>query len=247
MTRDNSDNIYQQQLKQVEGFKFDQQVVRVFPDMIQRSVPGYGLVLELSGLLARRRVTAGSHVYDLGCSLGASTLAVRRNILHRDCRIIGVDNSAAMVERCRQMLAADNSRVPVEIIQADILEATISNASLVMLNFTLQFIDPDQRLDLLQNIYQGLLPGGALLLAEKLHFDDPQANELLIDWHHDFKRSQGYSDLEIAQKRQALENVLRPDSIDTHISRLKQAGFEQVTPCFQALNFAAMVAIKSNQ
>lgn len=239
-----TDKIYDHPHGQVAGFRFDEQVVRVFPDMIERSVPGYGLVLELSGLLARQKVTPGSRVYDLGCSLGASTLAVRRNILHDDCRIIGVDNSAAMVERCREMLALDNSRVPVDVIEADVLNVPIENASMVLLNFTLQFIDPAQRLDLLRTIYQGLLPGGVLLLAEKLHFDNPADNELLIDWHHEFKRSQGYSNLEIAQKRQALENVLRPDSMDTHKQRLKDAGFEQVMTCFQALNFAAIIASK---
>lgn len=239
------DKIYGQPHAKIADFNFDEQVVRVFPDMISRSVPGYGLVLELSGLLARQKVTPGSRVYDLGCSLGASTLAVRRNILHEDCKIIGVDNSAAMVERCREMLAADNSRVPVDILEADVLDVSIDNASLVLLNFTLQFIEPDRRLGLLQSIHDGLLPGGVMLLAEKLHFDNPADNELLVDWHHEFKRSQGYSDLEIAQKRQALEKVLRPDSMDTHIQRLQEAGFEQVLPCFQALNFAALAAVKA--
>lgn len=244
MTSD-TDKIYDHPHSKVSEFNFDEKVMRVFPDMIERSVPGYGLVLELSGLLAKRQVTAGSNVYDLGCSLGASTLAVRRNILHTDCKIIGVDNSAAMVERCREMLAADNSRVPAEVIEADVLDVAINNASLVLLNFTLQFIDPDKRLGLLKTIYKGLLPGGMLLLAEKLRFDNPADDQLLVDWHHEFKRSQGYSDLEIAQKRQALENVMRPDSMGTHIQRLQQAGFEQVLPCFQALNFAALVAVKS--
>ncbi len=240
-----TDKIYDHQHDKVADFKFDERVVRVFPDMIGRSVPGYGLVLELAGLLAKQKVTPNSNVYDLGCSLGASTLAVRRNIMHADCKIIGVDNSAAMVERCREMLADDNSRVPVEIIEADVLDVSIASASLVMLNFTLQFIDPAKRQGLLQTIYNGLLPGGVLLLSEKLHFDESTDNELLMDWHHEFKRSQGYSDLEIAQKRQALEKVMRPDSMDTHIQRLKQVGFDQITPCFQALNFAAMVAVKA--
>lgn len=244
MTQTPKDDIYHHQHEQLADFNFDDRVVRVFPDMIQRSVPGYPLVLELSGLLARRRVTPGSHVYDLGCSLGASTLAVRRNILHDDCKIIGVDNSPAMIKRCQQVLAADNSRVPVELIEADMQTVPITNASLVMLNFTLQFIEPEQRQALLNNIYQGLLPGGAVLLAEKLRFDDQDNNELLIDWHHEFKRSQGYSDLEIAQKRQALENVMRIDTLPIHEQRLQQAGFKQITQCFQALNFAAIVAIK---
>ncbi len=245
MSKPSKDNIYHQHQAKVADFSFDDRVVKVFPDMIQRSVPGYALVLELAGLLARQKVSAGSQVYDLGCSLGASTLAVRRNILHEDCRIISVDNSAAMVERCGEVLARDNSRVLVELIESDVLDVAISNASMVMLNFTLQFIKPAQRLSLLQTIYEGLLPGGVLLLAEKLQFDNPEDNQLLVDWHHEFKRSQGYSDLEIAQKRQALEKVMLIDSAEAHQQRLHQAGFSRVIPCFQALNFAAMLAVKA--
>jgi len=238
------DNIYREALDEVRVFEFDQRVVRVFPDMIRRSVPGYELVLELLGLAARQFSQPHSNIYDLGCSLGAATLAMRRHVAHTDCRIIAVDNSPAMVQRCREQIARDNSIVAVDVVTSDVLDIDISNASLVVLNFTLQFIAPEQRMELLEKIHAGMLPGGVLLIAEKLSFVDEQTQKLLEQWHQGFKRSQGYSDLEIAQKRQALENVMQPDTLDTHQRRLQQAGFAHVCEWFQALNFAAVLARK---
>jgi len=239
------DEIYRQPLDTVSDFQFDQRVVRVFPDMIRRSVPGYELVLELLGLAARQFSQPHSNIYDLGCSLGAATLAMRRQVTHTDCRIIAVDNSPDMVQRAREQIDRDNSIVAVEVIAADVQDIDISQASLVVLNFTLQFIAPEQRLALLQKIHDGMLPGAVLLIAEKLRFADQPSQQLLDAWHQGFKRSQGYSDLEIAQKRQALENVMQPDTLETHQQRLQQAGFVHVCQWFQALNFAAVLARKA--
>ncbi len=225
-------------------FAFNAEVARVFPDMISRSVPGYRLLLELTPLIVTRAVTPGSRIYDLGCSLGAATVAARRAVQASDVEIIAVDSSPHMVGRCREQLAADNSRVPVKVIQADILETEITDASLVMMYFTLQFIARDQRAGLLGRIADGIKPGGVLLLAEKLAFE-PEASQRWLDTHHhDFKRSQGYSDLEIARKRQALENVLVPETRELHHHRLHAAGFSQVIDWFQCLNFAAFAAIR---
>ncbi len=225
-------------------FEFSEAVVRVFPDMIERSVPGYRLLLELTPLIVRRAVQPDSRIYDLGCSLGAATLAARRAVQVEGVEIIAVDTAPEMVMRCREILAADNSRVPVSVIVDDACSHPIENASLVMMYFTLQFIEPARRDALLKKIVAGLKPGGVLLLAEKLAFE-PAANQQWLDTHHhDFKRAQGYSDLEIARKRQALENVLVPESRLAHHQRLKDAGFSQVIDWFQCLNFAAVAAVK---
>ena len=133
--------------------------------------------------------------------------------------------------------------LPVELIEADICQLALENASVVALNFTLQFIAREQRLTLLQNIRHSLRPGGALILSEKLRFADAAEQELLTDLHIAFKRANGYSELEIAQKRSALENVMKPDSLQQHRERLLAAGFSQVTPWFQCLNFASLVAL----
>lgn len=238
------DRIYADANDTAAPFEFSDAVVRVFPDMIERSVPGYRLLLELTPLMVARAVQPDSVIYDLGCSLGAATLAARRAVQVDNVEMVAVDRSPEMVQRCRELIEADNSRVPVEVLEADICELPIADASVVLMYFTLQFIAPDRREELLARIAAGMKPGGILLLAEKLAFE-PEADQSWLDTHHhDFKRAQGYSDLEIARKRQALENVLVPETRAKHHERLAAAGFSQVIDWFQCFNFAALVAIR---
>lgn len=241
------DRLFAQPLDQVPDFVFNEDVAKVFPDMIKRSVPGYPTIVENLGVLAAQFAQPGSALYDLGCSLGAVTQAMRRHVKSEGCRVIGVDNSAAMVARCHEYLHAQDSMfqelLPYELIEGDILALDFQPASVVALNFTLQFIEPERRLELLTRIRQSLLPGGALILSEKLRFEDEAEQALLTDLHIAFKRANGYSELEIAQKRSALENVMKPDSLQQHRERLLAAGFRQVTPWFQCLNFASLVAL----
>ncbi|MDO6705684.1 carboxy-S-adenosyl-L-methionine synthase CmoA [Photobacterium sp. 1_MG-2023] len=238
------DNLFAAPIEKLGDFTFDARVAEVFPDMIQRSVPGYSNIISAIGMLAERFAMPDSNVYDLGCSLGAATLSMRRHINQPGCRIIGVDNSPAMVERCRLHVNAYRSDTPVKIVEADIRDVEIHNASVVVLNFTLQFLAPEDRCQLLEKIYAGLRPGGILILSEKYVFENDQAHELLIDLHHDFKRANGYSELEISQKRSAIENVMRPDSIPTHRQRLSNIGFSSVEVWFQCFNFGSLFAIK---
>ncbi|MCT8517179.1 carboxy-S-adenosyl-L-methionine synthase CmoA [Glaesserella parasuis] len=238
------DTLFSAPIEKLGDFTFDESVAEVFPDMIQRSVPGYSNIITAIGMLASRFVTDQSNVYDLGCSRGAGILSIRRNVEKAGVRIIGVDNSEPMVERCRRHLEAYHSDIPVEILCDDIRHVEIKNASMVVLNFTLQFLPREDRLALLRKIYYGLNPNGVLVLSEKFTFEDNTINELLIDLHHTFKRANGYSELEVSQKRTALENVMRTDSIDTHKARLKEAGFSQVDLWFQCFNFGSMITIK---
>jgi len=238
------DSIYASPQEHIVDFAFDERVATVFPDMIRRSVPGYGDIISLLGLFAERYATKGSTLYDLGCSLGAATLSLRRRISADNCRIVAVDNAEAMVERCRENIASDLSPTPVEVHCADIRDVTIENASVVVLNFTLQFLPPDERLTLLQRIHDGLNPGGVLVLSEKIRFADESSQQFEESMHLAFKRANGYSTLEISQKRQALENVLVPETIEEHRSRLAKAGFSHSEPWFQAFNFASIAAFK---
>ncbi|ABN73852.1 carboxy-S-adenosyl-L-methionine synthase CmoA [Actinobacillus pleuropneumoniae] len=240
----NKDTIFSAPIEKLGDFTFDESVAEVFPDMIQRSVPGYSNIITAIGMLAQRFVTEGSQVYDLGCSRGAGILSIRRNLQTNQVKIIGVDNSQPMVERCRSHINAYHSEVPVEILCDDIRHIEIKNASMVVLNFTLQFLPRADRLELLTKIYQGLNPNGILVLSEKFTFENQVMNELLIDLHHTFKRANGYSELEVSQKRTALENVMLTDSIETHKDRLKQAGFSQIELWFQCFNFGSMIAVK---
>ncbi len=239
------DDIYANPIDALPAFRFDEEVVRVFPDMIKRSVPGYSTIIAMTGLLAGRYAGPGTTCYDLGCSLGASTLAMRQQVRGEGCRIVGVDNSRAMIERCKSVIDTDSHELPVELVLADIEDVAIENASVVVLNFTLQFIAVEKRAALMERIFDGLEPGGILVLSEKVLFADPHLNQLNIDLHHDFKRANGYSDLEIAQKRQALENVLVPETLDAHRERLTAAGFGSCDVWFQCFNFASLVALKS--
>lgn len=238
------DEIYRRHSDPAAPFEFSEQVVRVFPDMIERSVPGYRLLLELTPGIVRRAVKPGTRIYDLGCSLGAATLAARRAVQEPGVTITAVDNAPDMVERCRQIIAEDNSRVPVEVIQDDVRNVQIENASVVLVYFTLQFLPMNARDELVETIACGMNPGGVLILAEKLAFE-PATNQLWMDeHHHDFKRAQGYSDLEIARKRQALENVLVPETREAHHQRLKTAGFSEVHDWFQCFNFCCFAAVR---
>jgi tRNA (cmo5U34)-methyltransferase len=224
-------------------FTFDSAVARVFPDMIRRSVPGYAETVAMSGVIAGEYARDNTNLYDLGCSLGAVTLAMRHGVKANNCKIIGIDSSTAMIEQAGHYLALDEGSVDVELLCADITAQTIENASVVALNYVLQFIVQHQRLDLLTQISQGLNVGGALILSEKICFDDEE-QPLQDKLHLDFKRANGYSELEIAQKRSAIENVLVPETESAHVTRLKQAGFSQVIRWYQCFNFVSYLAIK---
>lgn len=239
-----TDTIYSTQHETVSDFSFDQRVAEVFPDMIQRSVPGYQTILHTLGLLTQRYAQAGSHLYDLGCSLGAASLMMRRHNPASGCKIIAVDNSAAMLERCQYHVNSYRGDTPIELHCNNIQEVVINNASVVVLNFTLQFVSPEERQQMLTTIYQGMKPGGLLLLSEKIRSEDGVMNELLIDLHHEFKRTNGYSELEISQKRTALEHVMKTDTIQIHKERLATAGFEHAELWYQSYNFCSFVALK---
>jgi tRNA (cmo5U34)-methyltransferase len=172
---------------------------------------------------------------------------MRSAVRAKNARIIAVDNSPEMIARLKETLASgseDDGLLPVEAVHQDILETKIINASVVVLNFTLQFIERAARQNLLKTIATGLKPGGILILSEKICFDDPVEQELQTAWHLDFKRSQGYSELEIARKRDALENVMKPDSLSKHYDRLRQAGFERSYLWYQGFNFISLVAFR---
>ncbi|MGK2946868.1 MAG: carboxy-S-adenosyl-L-methionine synthase CmoA [Candidatus Malihini olakiniferum] len=241
----NQDTLFSVPIAHLGDWTFDERVAEVFPDMIQRSIPGYSNIVSMIGMLAKYFVKSDTQIYDLGCSLGAATLSIRRNIQASGCKIIAVDNSPAMIERCRRHIDVFRAVTLVDVIEADIRNIVIENASLVVLNFTLQFLASEERQTLLNYICQGLNPGGALVLSEKFSFEDAKVDELLFNMHHDFKRANGYSELEIRQKRNMLENVMLTDSLETHKSRLAQAGFEHSEAWFQCFNFGSLLALKA--
>ena len=201
------DKLYSQPREAITDFVFDESVVKVFEDMIGRSVPGYRTLLSMLPVVARYFVAPETTCYDLGCSLGASTLAMQQGIDKSGVNIIAVDNSSAMLEKCKALVNKHKSHVEIDVKLADINDIKIDNASLVVMNFTLQFVEESYRQSLIKNIYEGLNVGGALMLSEKIKAETVVEDERLISLHHAFKKANGYSELEISQKRAALEKV----------------------------------------
>jgi tRNA (cmo5U34)-methyltransferase len=236
------DQVFSRPLSEVKAFEFNETVAGVFQDMISRSVPGYALLLRMIGLYASIFVQPGSRVYDLGCSLGEASLVIADQSAGIDRDIIAVDSSSAMIDKCRQH---PDTAEDIEWRCADIRATNINNASMVVLNLTLQFLPPAERLALLQKIFNGLRPGGVLVLSEKVVFADATENQRMQQLYQGFKKTMGYSDLEISQKRNALENVLIADDEQQHQERLKTAGFGEIYQCFRGFNFVSYLAIKS--
>ncbi len=238
--RGKTDRLFAGDTAPVGDFVFDEAVAAVFPDMIRRSVPGYPAIVNMIQLLARRYAQPGTGLVDLGCSLGAATVALAQGCADLGCRVIGVDNAPAMLARAGEMLAPHYPQI--RWLCADIREVPIEDASVVVLNFTLQFVPPADRLQLLRRIQAGLRPGGILILSEKISGRDRAEDELLIEMHHAFKRANGYSELEISRKRTALDKVLLPESLQVHRARLRDAGFSRCDLWFRCFNFVSLVA-----
>lgn len=242
MSQDEPDRLFSAADGAHAPFVFDDRVARVFTDMVRRSVPGYENMVALTGLLGAPYLRPGSRCYDLGCSLGAVTRALLDAAPACPCDIVAVDSSPAMIAGLADRLAGCPGAERVSPVCADLDCVAIADASLVVLNLTLQFVAPERRLALLTRVRAGLRPGGALILAEKVRGADDLEERLLVDLHHGFKQAMGYSRLEIARKRAALEQVLVPDTVAVHEGRLRQAGFSQPLRWFQCLNFVAWLA-----
>ena len=250
------DTVFTTPLDKAARFSFDEQVVACFPDMIRRSVPGYGQVLAMLPIFAQRHCQFGqtneqgqrvSRIYDLGCSLGGATMALLSEAGGfgvDDLQIKAVDISPAMTQKAQVLLNENYPNHDIEVITADIRALELEPCDMVILNLTLQFLPPEDRTSVLKAIYNALNDGGVLVLTEKTHSGNEQDDAWLVERYYDFKRANGYSELEISGKRNALENVLITDSLDQHHQRLAQVGFNRSLTWFQFLNFASMIAFK---
>lgn len=235
------DQIYARALKNIPDFRFDNETARVFDNMIRRSVPGYATLVHHTTLLACRYLQPDTKIYDLGCSLGTLSLAILETSNSPKINLIAVDSSPAFIET----MQADprvQSYPELNIVCADIRNLEIHDASVIVCNFTLQFIPPEDRDVLLTKIRTGLLPGGVFILSEKITADSPVEETLMQDLFYDFKLANGYSSLEIEQKKIALQPIMRPDSISGLQQRLKNAEFTTTQTWFRCLNFISLMA-----
>ncbi|MFN8389588.1 MAG: carboxy-S-adenosyl-L-methionine synthase CmoA [Bdellovibrionota bacterium] len=244
MSDSKRDFLYSKPLGTVKGFAFDTAVAGVFDDMISRSVPLYDDIQQATAKLAERLVLPNTNVYDLGCASGTTLLRLAEELQDSSIRIIGIDNSEPMLDECRKKLKDAAVTERIELGCSDLRTASIENASVVILNYTLQFLPPTERLETLRRIHEGMIRGGSLLLSEKVIHRSETLNRVLYEMHHQFKRSRGYSDLEIAQKRDAIENVLIPLSTEENVDLLRQAGFREVELYAKWYNFASFIAFR---
>jgi tRNA (cmo5U34)-methyltransferase len=205
-------------------------------------VPGYRTIVEATGVFAARHLKPHTRAYDLGCSLGAGLLAVLAAVRDVDFELIGIDSSPAMLARCQEVMALELQQRKVALVEKDLRAVEVENASFVAMNFTLQFIPPEERLTVLQGLRRGMVKGAALLLSEKISHTASEEDTYHALLHEDFKRLQGYSELEIVKKRAALERVLVPEPLGVHRARLEKAGFRSSCTWFRCMNFASIVA-----
>lgn len=227
-----------------EDFVFNERVVEVFDDMLDRSVPFYREVIAASARLLDIFLHTDDTVYDLGCSTGTTLLEFCRLLQDKGLKFVGIDTSGPMLEKARLKAELYSKQDSISFLEEDITAMHHPEAGAFILNYTLQFIRPLQREAFLRRLYASLRPGGILLLSEKIISHDRRLNREFIDIYHQFKKSRGYSELEIARKREALENVLIPFSIDENRTMLKNIGFSTVETYFQWFNFASFVAVK---
>ena len=230
--------------KVTEDFSFNDRVADVFDDMLDRSVPFYREVIQASADLIRQLAAPESRVFDLGCSTGSTLLELSRLLPDMNLHFTGIDNAPAMLDKARRKAAMYSKSGVMEFRNQDITRADLKNADIIICNYTLQFIRPPLRPAFVSRLYEHLAPGGLLFVSEKVISHHSLLNRKFIDIYHQFKREQGYSELEIAAKREALENVLIPFSIRENINLLTQSGFNPVEPFFQWINFASILAIK---
>ena len=231
------DEVYRDSQGQIVDFAFSAEVAAVFPDMIRRSVPGYETMVPVTGLIAARHLGEAGVAYDLGCSLGATTLAILQQNPHPGIKVIGVDNSEPMITGARQ--AIGDARA--SFVLQDLRETDVSGAKVVVLNLVLQFVDPEDRLTLLRQLHEQMAPAGLLIVSEKVRHDESWLHEFYDDTHLAWKQANGYSDLEVSAKRTALENVMRIDTEAEHMSRFEAAGFQRAEQWYRCMNWASFL------
>lgn len=239
-----TDKVFSEEIEKASDFKFGATVANVFDDMVNRSVPFYGEIQRMVAELSADHAISGTNVYDLGCSTGTTMIGMN-TMVPADIKFIGVDDSREMLDKCNTKLKEAGFTRPYDLVVEDLNQGvTIENASVVVLCLTLQFIRPINREKILRSISKGLVEGGVLILVEKILAEDSLFNRNFIKYYYDMKRRHNYSEMEISQKREALENVLVPYKHSENITMLRENGFAHCETFFKWYNFTGLVATK---
>lgn len=238
------DEVFKEVYSQPADFTFNSRVAGVFDDMVNRSVPFYEEMQRMVAELAADHCREHTKIYDLGCSTG-TTLIHMDHTVPANIGFVGIDDSIDMLNKCQQKMEALPSMRPYELMVEDLnRQVCIEDASVVVLCLTLQFVRPINRERLLKDIYEGLVPGGTVIIVEKILAEDSNFNRDFIKYYYDMKRRNHYSEMEIAQKREALENVLIPYKLSENISLLQMVGFDHSEVFFKWYNFSGIIAKK---
>jgi len=225
-------------------FNFGEEVAKVFDDMVDRSVPFYGEIQRMISEIGRDYAVKGTNIYDLGCSTGTSMILLNKTV-DQDVKFIGIDDSTEMLKKCEEKLQQTGISREYDLQYSDLnSKLSLSNASVINLCLTLQFIRPLNRGRLIKEIYDALNPSGCLILTEKVLGEESMFNRQFIDYYYNMKRRNKYSDLEISQKREALENVLIPYKLRENMQLLRDSGFNMIDIFFKWYNFCGILAVK---
>ncbi len=244
-SKENLDKVFSEEIKKPSDFKFGATVANAFDDMVERSVPFYNEIQRMIIELAAEHALPNTNVIDLGCSTGTTMIGLNP-FVSDNIKFVGIDDSAEMLKKCKLKLQEANFNREYELVLGDLhQEIKIENASVVILCLTLQFVRPIYREKLLKRIFDGLVPGGVLIISEKVLAEDSLFNRNFIKYYYDYKRRNQYSEMEISQKREALENVLIPYKLSENITMLREAGFSHTETFFKWYNFSGFIAIKN--
>jgi tRNA (cmo5U34)-methyltransferase len=242
------DEVFKEELGKISDFEFNEAVASVFDDMVSRSIPNYDEIHKIISDMCRRAYKSG-RVYDLGCSTGTTLRIIGETFRKMEKTIpemVGIDNSAPMLEKAAVKLKSHGLDKYVTLEQKDLAEVELEESGMVIMNYTLQFLPKEQRAELLKKVYNSLSKDGVFILAEKVICHDEDIDKLIVDLYYDFKRRNGYSEMEISQKREALENVMRPITPSEQIDMLKEAGFIECEMIFRWYNFCCYLGIKKD-
>lgn len=243
-TNNLSDDVFKKKVDTAYDFSFDKKVALVFDDMVSRSVPFYGEMQRMVSELTKNHVQQKTKVYDIGCSTGTTLIQISK-LVPENVTLVGIDDSEEMIVKCREKLNSLSLNREIELNMVDITKnVPVQDASVVTMVLVLQFVRPINRLEIVKKIYDGLTENGVFIIVEKILTEEASFNREYINYYYDFKRRNEYSELEISQKREALENVLIPYKTSENINMLKNAGFKQVEVFFRWYNFTGIIAKK---
>lgn len=224
-------------------WKFTQEVADVFENMLERSIPELDGMRDVVTRLACKFALPNTQVIDLGCSAGGSLIPIIRE-KGRTVSYIGVENSVPMIEKAEELIGALNVDYLLQNMDLRSQFPQADNCSVILSVLTLQFIPMEHRQSLLHRVISSLNSGGAFVLVEKVLGNDHFLNDLMTTLYQQMKRDNGYSEVQIAEKKRSLENALVPVSARSNEELLRSAGFKHVECIWRNLQFVGWIAVK---